>query len=805
MNPKPVACLRHFLAIALAITATMSVAVAQKPPGLGYVYPPVVRAGESAAVDLGGYDFTIDMQWFPHDDRVQLQHSGPPGDYLVPPPPFWFGPRTSLPAMPIPREVAGTITVPADMPEGLVRWQVANANGASETAVFHVSRGHEITEHRSRDLPQRLDTLPVAVSGRLSRLTEVDRYELQVDQDQLVTVDLMARRLGSDFNGVLQVRNAAGTLIADFVDTSGIDGRLSFMANAGTLYTVSVNDLDFRGDRAYVYRLALSTGPRVLGMLPAMAQRGTSVPLEFFGIGLTSGTNVLESVRETVAITGESTQSTQTHLLKTPAGEIPVEIPLSSLSETVRTEAEATTTSQAQPASGPGAVTGRFTGASQTHSYSWPVMMGERWALEVQARALLSDVDVALEVLDGEGKPVADNDDGLVNSDATLQFQAATSGIFTAVVRAMSVSENAANTTYRLQLLRETPDFSLSVPQIVSLPLGGKAEVNIKASRMGGFDGDIVLKAASLPEGVTATGDWIIPAGKAEAKVTLESAKDAAVVATAIRILGTSMIEGTEVSRTALAPAAGVLNPLRAADRDIPQVLLAMTMPAPIEVLVVDKERQRDVHRGTTYLAELDLERKDGFTGEIRIEMTARQDRQRMGTRGPVLTVPAGENKAWYPVFLPEWLPTDLTRRIIVHGVVAVPDPKGTIRYLTKPGNARITMIMEGALLKLTAANNDSVNRIGSVIEIPVTISRSPKLPLPVTVSLNVPDEAQGFLKAEPVTLAADQNTGVLRIETQADDKLVGEWSLTLTATALQDNQWPVVSQTDIRVEFVVP
>ena len=423
----------------------------------------------------------------------------------------------------------------------------------------------------------------------------------------------------------------------------------------------------------------------------------------------------------------------------------------------------------------------------------------------MQARALLSDLDVALEVLDGEGKPVAENDDGSVNSDAALQFQAATSGTFTAIVRAISVSEEAGNTTYRLQLARESADFSLSTSQMVSLPLGGKSEITIKANRTGGFDGEILLKSESLPEGVTAIGDWIIPAGKTDAKVSLESAKDAAVVAAMIRISGTTTIDGVPISRTATAPASGVLNPLRAADRDITQILLAMTMPAPIEVLVVDKERQRDVHRGTTYLAELDMERKDGFTGEIKIEMTAKQDRQRMGTRGPILTVPPGETKAWYPVFLPEWLPMDLTRRIIVHGVVAVPDPKGTIRYLTKPGNARITMIMEGSLLKLTAANNDSVNPIGSVVEIPVTISRSPKMTLPVTVTLNVPDEAQGFLTAEPVTLAADQSTAMLRIETQADNKLAGEWTLTLTATAMQDAQWPMVSQTDIRVEFKLP
>ena len=391
-----------------------------------------------------------------------------------------------------------------------------------------------------------------------------------------------------------------------------------------------------------------------------------------------------------------------------------------------------------------------------------------------------------------------------MNSDASLQFHAASTGTYSAVVRGLPISSRSDDATYRFQLVRQSPNFSLSTVQQFTLPLGGKAELTVNAIRLGGFDGEIRLHADNLPDGVKAVGDWIIPAEKSEAKVSLESTPDAAVVARSLRITGFATVDQAEVPRPVMAVAGGILNPLNADERFIPQILLAMTMPAPIEVLVVDKERQRDVHRGTTYLAELDLVRKDGFTGEINIEMTAKQDRQRMGTRGPILTVPPGENRAWYPVFLPEWLPMDLTRRIIVHGVVAVPDPKGTIRYLTKAGNARITMIMEGALLKLTAGNNDSVNPIGSVVEIPITISRSPKLSLPVTVTLNVPEEAQGLLRAEPITIAADQSTAVLRMESQADNKLSGQWTMTLTATALRDEKWPVVSQTDIRVEFVV-
>ena len=347
------------------------------------------------------------------------------------------------------------------------------------------------------------------------------------------------------------------------------------------------------------------------------------------------------------------------------------------------------------------------------------------------------------------------------------------------------------------------PDFLLTTPQTLTLPLAGKSEIAVQAFRSGGFDGEILLSVEGLPEGVTATGDWKIPAGKSEAKVTLESAADAAVVAKLITIAGSSIVGTTETRRIATANAGGDLCPRQLSDRQVQKTLLAMTMAAPIEVLVVDKERQRDVHRGTTYLAELELVRKDGFAGEIKLEMTAKQDRQRMGTRGGILTVPPDQNRAWYPCFLPEWLPMDLTRRIIVHGVVAVPDPKGNVRFLTKPGNARITMIMEGALLKLSTENSDVVTPLGEIQEIAVNVARSPKLPLPVKVELVVPEEATGFISATPLLIEPDKTSGVLQIFSKIDEQLRGQWNLTVRATALQDGEWPVVSESEIRVEYV--
>ena len=767
---------------------------AQKPPGLGYVYPPALQAGKVHEVALGGYDFTVDMQWFVHDERITLQTDGLPGDYHIPPPPYWFGPRSGLPAMPIPREVRGQITVPAETPEGLVRWQVASANGSSETAIFYVSHSDELIERRSRDLPQRLESLPVAISGRLSRLTEVDRYEFISDRDQIVSLDLMARRLGADMNPVLEVRDESGTLIASYTDTVGQDAALHFFASTGKVYTVSVFDLDFRGDRAFVYRLALKTGAKIHATIPACVQRGSTVELESLGVGLQTGAAKMESVKSTVAVPADPALTHFQHVLQTSTGEVSFQIPVSDLPETVRKD-------DATAIMGSAGVTVLFGPEEDSQRYSMAVMSGEQWSLDVESFGIGPAADLSLEVLDETGKVIADNDDGPVDSDPTLQFKAATTGHYTAVVR--RVTKASDSFVYRLQCVQQLPDFLLTVPQMVTLPLAGKSEIAVQAVRTGGFDGEIVLSVEGLPEGVTATGDWKIPAGKSDAKVTLESAADAAVVAKLITIHGNSMVGTTETRRTATATAGGNLSPRQLSDRQVQKTMLAMTMAAPIEVLVVDKERQRDVHRGTTYLAELELVRKDGFAGEIKLEMTAKQDRQRMGTRGGILTVPPDQNRAFYPCFLPEWLPMDLTRRIIVHGVVAVPDPKGNVRYLTKPGNARITMIMEGALLKVSTENSDVVTSLGEIQEISVNVSRSPELPLPVKVELIVPDEATGFISATPLMIEPDKTSGVLQIVSRTDEQLRGQWNLTVRATALQDGKWPVISESEIRVEYV--
>lgn len=769
----------------------------QVTPGAGYVFPPVVRIGETTEVRMGVLDYTDDLQWFVHDERVKLEVVGSVSDFFLPPPPYWIGPRALTSAPPIPREVPARLSVAAGAEPGMVCWQIASANGPSRTASVLLSDERELLETRSRDFPQRISELPVAISGRLSRLTEVDQYELTAERDGPISVTLMARRFGSDFRGMIRVQDAAGRQIADFADTTGMDGGLTFFAKAGQTYRVCLNDVDFRGDRAYVYRLALASRPRVLCTIPAAGQRGTTQKVQFVVEGLHADAEGPGILTQTVTFPMDETRQTSLVELQTPFGTVPVAIPLSNASERSLEPDQPSETLAV-----PGAITGPFSeGVDQQHVL-FEAAKGDHLTLELQSVSMGGFLDPLLQVIGPDGKIAGENDDSSGTTDSLVDLKVAEGGVFTCVISNMATHSGRGDHIYRLQVRRREADFSLQMPQQVSILSGGQVELAVTATRYGGFDGEISLKVSGLPEGVVAEGDWKIPAGQTEFKGVLRCAADAAVTASLIRILGSSLTAEVEVARFASSRCTGplCLNAMR--DRQLETCLLAMTMNAPIEVLVIDRERQRDVHRGCTYPAQLEIVRKNGFTGEVALVMTAQQDRNRQGSRGQTIIVPAGETKALFPCFLPEWLATDITRRMIVHGVAVVPDPKGNLRHLTRPADARITMIMEGALLKLATDRTEQRAVPGAVCEIPVRVSRSVKLSQEVTVELDVPEEIRGLLHAEPVVLDAGIDHGVLRVISVADSRLAGPWGLRVSATAMQDARWPVVSETTVQLEY---
>lgn len=791
--------LRALLAL-LALVALLPprFALAQKAPEVGYVDPPGAAAGTTVDVRLGGYDWTPDVQVFVADPRVTLELVGLPGDALIPPPPYWFGPKSTTPAWPIPRETSARLTVPADMPPGAVRWTVANANGGSTHGIFYVSDTAEALEDERAKTSQELPALPVTVNGRIVKLEDVDRYRFRAPRTGPVTCELFARRLGANFNGMLEVRDESGRLLADAADTTGRDLALTFAAVEGHEYTLSLFDLDFRGDWSFVYRLRVAAEPRIVTALPAAGRRGETRDVRFVGYGIATGGAALESVTAAVSFPADPAASF-THRLETPFGTARYEFLLSDTFEEVE-PAEAAASSR--PLAAPTAVSGLLSAAGEEDVYALAGKQGDAWNLSLRGREIGSPLDVVLRVLGPDGMELARNDDLSGTTDAGLAFTVPADGEYRLVVADAAGRAGTPDAVYRLAVERPAADFSLRTTELLSVPLGGIAELTVTASRQGGFVGPIALAVAGLPEGVTAPAELVIPAEALELKIPLTSAADGPSWAAPIVVTGTAAIGDATVTRTALAPAGGNLVPQRPQADLLGRTIVSVAMKPRCRVAPVDRDGGRTVHRGATYPAEVIVERLEAFDGEILLRMAGRQSYHQQGIRGDDLRVPPGVGRIAYPVFMPEWLETSRTSRMILIGVAQIPDPRGNLRSLVSNMEGRITMSVEGALMKVSHAAGELRVPPGGSFDVPVAVSRSPKLPEAAQVELIVPEELAGLLSAEPVVLSGDASEAVIRVTTVADPQLAGEHVLTLRATALQHGYLPAVSECQVTVEF---
>jgi hypothetical protein len=227
---------------------------------------------------------------------------------------------------------------------------------------------------------------------------------------------------------------------------------------------------------------------------------------------------------------------------------------------------------------------------------------------------------------------------------------------------------------------------------------------------------------------------------------------------------------------------------------------LATTLKPLFKGRPFDQDTGRKVPRGSTFPAEVIVERLDGFQGEVVLQMAAQQSYQVQGISGGDVVVPPGVSLVLYPCFMPEWLETTRTSRLGMVGVAKVADPKGKIRYQVNEITGFVTMTMEGALLKVSSDSRDLAVPAGKPFDVHLKVSRLAKLAEPVRLELRLPEDLTGKLKAEPMVIPVGKEEAVFRITPAA--ALGGAHTFTIRATALQNGKYLAVSETLVSVEF---
>src|SRR5207253_650374 len=127
-------------------------------------------------------------------------------------------------------------------------------------------------------------TLPVAVDGYVDNLSR-DYYKFQATAGQRVSIEVLARRLGSPLDSTIRLLDAKGRELAYSDDAPGLgsDSMISYTFKDAGEYVLEVRDIRYQGGGNFNYRLRIGDFPCVTVAYPMGIQRGVSANVGFAG------------------------------------------------------------------------------------------------------------------------------------------------------------------------------------------------------------------------------------------------------------------------------------------------------------------------------------------------------------------------------------------------------------------------------------------------------------------------------------------------------------------------------------------
>jgi len=192
-----------------------------------------------------------------------------------------------------------------DCAEGIQALTVPDGTNVTGTAAFAVDALPDADEREPNDAPPGAQSVqsPLIVNGRIEKPGDVDVFRFRGQAGETLVAEVMARRLDSPLDGVLQLTDAAGKQIAVNDDTedkgSGLnthhaDPRLAVTLPAAGEYFLRLGDTQGKGGPEFAYRLRLSA-PRpdfALRLVPsAINLRGASATVTVYALRRDGFTN----------------------------------------------------------------------------------------------------------------------------------------------------------------------------------------------------------------------------------------------------------------------------------------------------------------------------------------------------------------------------------------------------------------------------------------------------------------------------------------------------------------------------------
>lgn len=394
--------------------------------------------------------------------------------------------------------------IASDVVPGIYPVRMVTNHGCSEAAFVVVDDLPSVAVAAESDDRKsgQLIALPCCIAGQINPVLS-KFFRIAMTAGQTVSVEVFARRLGSDLDPVIRVTGPDGNEVAYRDDLPGAEGdtQLQFTAVADGEHRIEIRDVRYSGGARHFFHLRLGKLLMVTSVSPRIAMIGHSVSL----IGTTG------------EILGEATPPGAP---ETTGSLIPVlfraaESDGSALSSVVLTNQP--TLSEAEPnddraaATSVTAETQVLTGTLQKKGdvdwFKLTATEARPLLVTTRTREVSSPTDVMLELFNAEGGKIVENDDAGLR-DAELAAQLPAAGEFF-----LKVSEIAGRGgpawTYALDVYHGRKSVRVTAPlDHLNIPRGGSAAMPLTVRRIH-YDGPLKVEAVGLPAAIQMAPFWL--------------------------------------------------------------------------------------------------------------------------------------------------------------------------------------------------------------------------------------------------------------------------------------------------------
>lgn len=441
-------------------------------------------------------------------------------------------------------------TAVADVSTGVREFRLATPNGASTIGQLVVVRDpviFEVAENNSAEKAQPV-TLPAALCGAIEKAEDFDFWKFSVEAGQTLTFHVRCQRLQDKIHDlqvhadpILFLRDASGNVIAMSDNAFFADPFLAHRFEQAGDYLLEIRDVRYQGNVDWVYCIEANSRPFVTGAFPKAVKPGVATTVELSGINLPADPKGTVLVKA-----GTPNGLTQVPVMIGDQVSNPVGMYATDLPILVETAADNNSAMTALPFEVPQVIAGRIETVSDLDCYSFLAKKGEKFSFEVIARRQMSNLDSFLRILNEQGQPVRDDDDGrfgrLTHADTRLEgWEAPADGKYVIEVRDGQL-RGGPGYEYALQVTLTQPYFELEMDtDKTQLTPGTYGSIFVRVVRKHGFTGEVQLHVDGLPPGVVATCGKILGEKGVDGCISLYAPPGLQPEASDIRIWGTGV------------------------------------------------------------------------------------------------------------------------------------------------------------------------------------------------------------------------------------------------------------------------